>query len=73
MHLFFVHKSTEYVQYIIFYLYRLFLPLMLYDILSFSSYSIPTGDPHTSRIESTFPTHLHTQLYNLYSDALNDT
>ena len=39
----------------------------------FSSYSTSTGDPHTTCIDSTFPTNLRTQLHILYSDALNNT
>ena len=63
MHLFFsAHKATDYVQDIRYYLYRLFLPLMLFDLLFFYSYSIPTNDPHTSWIDSTFSTRLCTQL-----------
>ena len=73
MHLLFAHKATYSIQDLLFYLYRLFLPLMLSDLISFSSYSTPTSDLHTARIDSTFPTRLRTQLQNLYSDALNDT
>ena len=73
MHLFPVHKVADSVQDILFYLYRLFLPLILSGILSFSSYSTPTSDPHTTWIDSTFPTRLRTQLQNLYSNAPSDT
>ena len=72
MHLLSSHKDADYVQDILFYIYRIFLPLMLSNLLSFSSYSNPTSDLHTSWIESTFSTCLRTQLQNLYSDALND-
>ena len=49
-----------------------FPPLMLSDLLSFSSYSTPTSNLHATWIYSTFPTCMCTQLQNLYSDALND-
>ena len=72
MHLLSMHKAADSVQDLLFYLYRLFLPLMLSDLLSFSFYSTSPSDPHIAWIDSTFPTHLCTQLQNLYSDALND-
>ena len=72
MHLLYAHKDEESVQDILFYLYRLFLPLMLSNLLSFSPYSTPTSDMHTTWIDSTFHTCLCTQLQNLYSDALSD-
>ena len=73
MHLLSTHKAVDSIQYLLFSVYRLFLPLMLSDILSFSSYFTPTSDPHTIWINSTFSTRLRTQVQNLYSDALNDT
>ena len=72
MHLLSVHKPADSVQDLLFYIYRIFLPLMLSDILSFSSYSTPTSDPHTAWIDPTFSTCLRTQLQNHYSDALSD-
>ena len=73
MHLLYAHKPADSIQDLFFYLYIIFLPLMLSDLLSFSSYSTPTSDPHTAWIASTFSTRLCTQLQNLYLDALNDT
>ena len=67
-----VHKDTNSIQYLIFFIYIFFLPLMLSDLLSFSSYSTPTSDLHTTWIDSTFSTCLRTQLQNRYFDALND-
>ena len=72
MHLLSWHKAADSVQDILFYLYRLFLPLMLFDLLSFSSYSTPTSDLHTAWIDSTFSTCMRTQLQKHYYDALSD-
>ena len=74
MHLLYVHKATDSVQYLLFYLYIFLLPLMLYDILYlYHSTLLLLSDPHIAWINSTFPTHLCNQLQNLYSDALSDT
>ena len=67
------HKAADSIQDILFYLYRIFLPLMLFDILSIYLYPTPTSDPCTSWIDSTFSTCLRTQLQTLYTDALNNT
>ena len=72
MHLLSVHKAADFVQDILFDINRLFLPLMLSDLLSFSLYSALTNNPHKSWIDSTFSNFLHTQLHNHYSDALSD-
>ena len=72
MHLLSAHKVADFLQDLLFYIYRLFLPLVLSYLLSFSFYSTPTRDPHTSYIDSTFSTCLRTQLQNRYFDALND-
>ena len=69
MHLLSTHKVAEYVQDLLFYLYRLFLPHILFDLLSFSLYSTPTSDMHTAWTDLTFSTYLCTQLQNHYSDA----
>ena len=68
-----MHKDVDYIKDIVFYIYRIFLPRVLSDILSFSSYSTPTSDSHIAWTDSTFSTHPCTQMQNLYSDALNDT
>ena len=73
MHLSYVYKVAYYSQYSLLFIYRLFLPLMLYVFLFLSFYSTPTSDPHTTWIDLTFSTCLRTQLQTLYSDALSDT
>ena len=72
MHLLSAHKDADSVL-DLFYLYKVFLPLMLSNLLSFSFYSTPPSDLHITWIDSTFSTCLCTQLQNLYSDALNNT
>ena len=73
MHLFSIHKDTDSVQDLLFYLYRLPLPLILSDILYlYHSTIFLLSDPHTAWIDSTFYIFLRTQLYIHYSDALND-
>ena len=72
MHILFAHKATDSFQDLLFYLYRLFLTLMLSDLLSFSFYSTPTSDLQTTWIDSTFSTCLCTHLQNHYFDALSD-
>ena len=48
MHLLFAHKDTDSIQDILIYLYKLSPPLMLSDLLSFSFYSTPTSDLHST-------------------------
>ena len=60
MHLLSAQEAVDSVQDLLFYLYRLFLPLMLSDLLSFSLYSTPTSDLHTAWIDLTFSTRLRT-------------
>ena len=63
MHLLFVHRSTYVVQYILFYLYRLLLPLILSIFLYlYHSTLLLLSDPHTAWIDSTFSICLGTQL-----------
>ena len=73
MHLLSVHNATDSIQDLLFYLYRLLLPLMLSDILYLYHYTLLLcSDMHTAWIDSTFSICLCTQLQNLYFDALND-
>ena len=63
MHLLSVHKATYSVQYLIFYLYRLLPPLMLFDLLyPYHSTLLLLSDTHTASIDSTFFIYLRTQL-----------
>ena len=72
MHLSSTHTTADSVQDLLFYLYILFLPLMLFDLLSSSFYSTSTGDPHITWIDSTFSIYLRTQLQNHYFGALSN-
>ena len=73
MHLLSIHKAIDYVQDLLFYLHRLLLPLMLSNLLYlYLSTLLILRNPHTSWIDSTFSTCMHTQLQNQYSNALSD-
>ena len=74
MLLFSIHKATDSIQDLLFYIYRLLLPLMLFVLLYiYHSTLLLLSDMHIAQIDSTFSTCQHTQLNNLYSDALSDT
>ena len=63
MHLLFVHRAIDVVQDILFYLYRLLLPLILSIFLYlYHSTLLLLSDPHIAWIESTFSICLGTQL-----------
>ena len=74
MHLLFVHKAIEFVQYLLSCLYIILLPLTLSVFLYlYHSTLLLLSDLNTSWIDSTFYICLRTQLQNHYFDALNDT
>ena len=72
MHLLSAHKSTNFVQDLLFYLYRLLLPLFLFVLLYPYFSTLLLRDLHTTWIEVTFSICLRTQLQIHYSDALNN-
>ena len=73
MHLLSVYQATNSVQDLLFYLYRLPLPLTLSDILYlYLSTLLLLSDTHTAWIDSTFSIYLRIQLQIYYSNALSN-